>query len=109
MYRVVLNRNKSIGKVVFIVEGDKKEHTLLGYIFEKILDYSVVDIKRNNDPYIKYVSKINADSQVFVISSQSSNIKSAGGDGKDYLDQVFFTLPHFPEIFPLNWLILSNI
>lgn len=45
MRKISLNRNKSIGKVVFIVEGDKKEHTLLAHIFRNILDYSIVDVK----------------------------------------------------------------
>ena len=44
MYEIVLNKNKSVGKIVFIVEGDKKEHTLLGHLFTNILDYSVVDL-----------------------------------------------------------------
>jgi hypothetical protein len=89
MNKIVLNKNKSIGKVVFVVEGDKKEHTLLGHIFEKILDYSVVDVKRNRTPYSKYVSKINPDSRIFVISGETSNIRSAGREGKGYLDRVF--------------------
>lgn len=92
MDKIVLDKNKSIGKVVFIVEGDKKEHTLLGYIFEKILDYSVVDVRRNRAPYSKYISKINPDSRIFVISAESSNVRSAGSDGKGYLDQVFSAL-----------------
>ena len=92
MDKIVLDKNKSIGKVVFIVEGDKKEHTLLEYIFEKILDYSVVDVRRNRAPYSKYISKINPDSRIFVISAESSNVRSAGSDGKGYLDQVFSAL-----------------
>ncbi len=91
-YKIVLNKNKHIGKVVFIVEGDKKEHSLLGYIFKEILDYSIVEVKRNKLPFTKYVSKVNSDSHVFVISAKTSNIKSAGVDGKEYLDQVFENL-----------------
>ncbi len=92
MYNYVLNKDKSIGKVVFIVEGDKKEHTLLGYIFKEILDYSVVDVKRNCSPYTKYVSKHNPNSRIFVVSANTSNLKSAGEDGKEYLDRVFMSL-----------------
>lgn len=88
-YHIALDKNKSIGKVVFIVEGDKKEHTLLGHIFKEILDYSVVDVKRHQPPYQKYVSKSNADSRVFLVSSEKSNVKSAGEDGREYLDRVF--------------------
>lgn len=92
MYKITLNKNKSIGKAVFIVEGDKKEHTLLGYIFKEILEYSIIDVKRNSAPISKYVSSSNPDSRVFVVSSGTSNITSAGKSGKDYLDQVFLKL-----------------
>ena len=88
-YNIILNKNKNIGKVVFIVEGDKKEHSLLGHIFKEILNYTLVDIKRYKPPYLKYTSRQNADSKVFVVSAQSSNIKYAGKTGQDYLDHVF--------------------
>lgn len=81
MYEIVLNKNKSVGKIVFIVEGDKKEHTLLGHLFTNILDYSVVDVKRNRVPYSKYISNTNPNSRIFVISAETSNVKSAGLDG----------------------------
>lgn len=92
MRKILLNISKSIGKVVFIVEGDKKEHTFLGHIFKNILDYSIVEAKRNREPYAKYVSKSNPDSKIFIVSAETSNIKSAGEEGSDYLDRVFSTL-----------------
>lgn len=92
MSNIVLNRNKSIGKVVFVVEGDKKEHTLLRHVFNHVLDYSVIDVKRNKSNYTKYVSNNNPNSRIFVVSAKSSNLKSAGEDGKAYLDSVFSTL-----------------
>lgn len=91
-YNICLNKDKSIGKVVFIVEGDKKEHSLLNHIFVNILDYSLVDVRRNKYPVSKYISESNSSSRVFVISSENSNILSAGLDGKEYLDRVFNTL-----------------
>ena len=92
MRKISLNVSKSIGKVVFIVEGDKKEHSFLGHIFMNILDYSIVEVKRKRAPYEKYVSKSNQDSRIFVVSAETSNVKSAGEEGKDYLDRVFSTL-----------------
>lgn len=92
MRKISIDLSKSVGKVVFIVEGDKKEHTLLGHIFTSILDYSIVGVKRNRAPYDKYISKRNPDSRIFVVSAETSNMKSAGEEGKDYLDRVFSTL-----------------
>ena len=91
-HNIIINLDKSIGKVVFIVEGDKKEHTLLKHIFHDVLNYSIVDVKRNKHSYKKYVSESNPDSQIFVVSAETSNIKSAGIDGKKYLDTVFSNL-----------------
>lgn len=88
-----LNKNKSIGKVIYIVEGEKKEITLLSHIFTKILNYSVVYAKRQKGIYEKYVSAENQDSKVYLINSETSNIGSIKSvSGKEYLDAVFKAL-----------------
>lgn len=86
----ILNKNKSIGKVIYIVEGGKKEFTLLSHIFTKVLNYSVIHAKRQEGIYEKYVSTENPDSQVYLINSETSNIGSLKSvSGKAYLDSVF--------------------
>lgn len=88
-----LNKNKSIGKVIYIVEGERKEFTLLSHIFTEILNYSVVYAKRQKGIYEKYVSAENQDSQVYLINSETSNIGSIKSEtGKEYLDAVFKVL-----------------
>lgn len=90
---LILDKNKHIGKVVYIVEGDKREHTLLCHIFKNILDYSVVQVKRGKAPFQKYESKADKNSKVYIVSAENSNIKFAQNQsGKDYLDKVFSTL-----------------
>lgn len=69
-----LNKNKSIGKVLYVVEGGKTEPYLLHRIFCRIMDYQLETILRNK-VYRKYNSKENATSQVFVINAEESNIK----------------------------------
>lgn len=89
----ILNKNKSIGKVIYIVEGERKEITLLSHIFTKILNYSVIQAKRQKGIYEKYVSLENPDSQVYLINSETSNIGSLKSkSGKEYLDTVFKNL-----------------
>lgn len=89
----ILNKNKSIGKVIYIVEGNRKEFTLLSHIFTKILNYSVIHAKRQEGIYEKYISAVNPDSQVYIINSETSNIGSLKSlSGKDYLDTVFRVL-----------------
>lgn len=82
-----LNKEKSIGKVLFIVEGGKTEAYILHRIFCKILDYQMETILRDKG-YHKYNSKENPTSQVFVINAEESNIKNIEKNNK-YLDKLF--------------------
>ena len=44
---IELNKNKRIGKVLFIVEGEKTEFNILHKIFTKIFDYQYESHKRS--------------------------------------------------------------
>ena len=48
MTELTLHRNKSVGQVIYIVEGDRTEHELLEYVFTEILGYSVISYNRRN-------------------------------------------------------------
>jgi len=48
---VKLNKDKRIGKVLFIVEGEKTEFLILRNIFTTIFDYQLETEKRNNKYY----------------------------------------------------------
>lgn len=85
-----LNKEKSIGKVLFIVEGGRTEPFLLHRIFCKILDYQMETILRDKG-YHKYNSKTNLTSQVFVINAEESNIKYIAKDNQ-FLNNLFVEL-----------------
>lgn len=87
---IMINRNKSIGKVLYIVEGNHTEPYLLSKIFNKIFDYQFERILREY-PYKKFNSKINPTSRVFVINTESSNIKTIAKDN-NFLDNLFTEL-----------------
>lgn len=92
-YTVCLNKEKNIGKVVYVVEGARRELTLLSYIFTKIFDYSVVVAPRKDVPYLKYESKTNKLSRVFLVCSYESNISFVENQkGQDYLNEVYKVL-----------------
>ena len=76
-----LNKEKSIGKVLYIVEGGKTEPYLLHRIFCKIMNYQLETILRDKG-YRKYNSQENATSQVFVINAEESNIKYIDRDNQ---------------------------
>lgn len=87
---IQLNKGKSIGKVLYIVEGGKTEPYLLHRIFCKLLDYQMETILRDKG-YRKYNSKENVTSQVFVINSEESNLQFIDKDNK-FLDNLFAEL-----------------
>lgn len=82
-----INKKKSIGKVLFIVEGTDDEIFILRKIFIKIFDYQYEKLNRLGT-YFKYNSKDNPLSSVFVINTKNSDIKSIKRD-EDYLDNLF--------------------
>ena len=87
---IQLNKGKSIGKVLYIVEGGKTEPFLLHRIFCNILDYQLETILRNKG-YRKYNSKENVTSQVCVINAEESNIRFIDRNNK-FLDNLFAEL-----------------
>jgi len=83
------NKQKNIGKVLFIVEGDEDEFRLIYKIFTNILGFQFERYDRKS-VYRKYNEQYNIDSSVFVINSKNSSIGSIQtDDGEEYLDQVF--------------------
>lgn len=87
---ITLNKNKSIGKVLYIVEGEKTEPYILHKLFTKILGYNVEIIKRNK-LYHKYTCSANSNSRVFVVNSEESNIRFIQKDN-EYLNNLFSIL-----------------
>lgn len=69
-----LNKDKSIGEVVFIVEGEVGEQELIKKIFEKILDYNIYFYDKKNEEIIELHSKNNKYSKVFIIPAEYSAI-----------------------------------
>ncbi len=74
-----LNKNKRIGTVIFVVEGNRTEIDLLKKIFSDILDYSFVSENREGKK-IKFKSKTDKYSMVYVFNSENSNIKSISSE-----------------------------
>lgn len=88
--RISLNKNKNIGKVLYIVEGTRTEKFLLWKIFADIFDYQVEAITRDH-PYQVFNKKDNPYSKVFVINAAESNIKNIEKD-EEFLNNLFAEL-----------------
>ena len=82
MTELTLHRNKSVGQVIYIVEGDRTEHELLEYVFTEILGYSVISYNRRNG--ITFYQGDNRYSRVFVVSAAHPSIANLSEDGEYY-------------------------
>ena len=84
-----INKEKSIGSVIYVVEGASTEVYLLRKIFHKMFDYSFESLAREHS-YVKMESTNNPNSRVFVVNTQNSNITSL--NDTDFLDKLFAVL-----------------
>lgn len=84
-----LNKDKHIGRVLFIVEGSQTEFSILRWIFCNLLGYSYIEKRRNKPKY--FISSKDRFSQVAVINTRESNIRDIS-ENETYLDDVFDVL-----------------
>ena len=80
-----LNENKSIGTVIFIVEGQHFEFSIVKRIFLQILGYEYHEKRRGKSQYLTKGN--NPTSKVFVLNAESSNLDSL--ENETYLDQIY--------------------
>lgn len=83
-----INKEKSIGEIIIVVEGESEEFKLLKHIFTNILDYNYIPLKRNKTIKDSFKSKTNKNSTVIVANTSNSNIKSIITDN-DYKDKLY--------------------
>lgn len=88
--KININKDKNIGKVLYIVEGPKTEKFLLWKIFADIFDYQF-EAKTRAHPYQIFNKKDNPYSKVFVINAAESNIKNIKKDN-EFLNNLFMEL-----------------
>ncbi len=82
MTELTLHRNKSVGQVIYIVEGDRTEHELLEYVFTEILGYSVISYTRRKG--ITSYQGNNRYSRVFVVTAAHPSIANLTEDSEYY-------------------------
>lgn len=83
-----LNRDRTIGRVLYIVEGSKTEFVLLQKIFCDVLGFEYIEKRRNRPDF--FCKRSNPNSTIAVINTENSNIQDISKD--DYLDHLFETL-----------------
>ena len=84
-----LNKDKNIGRVLFIVEGSQTEFSILKRIFCNLLGYDYIEKRRNRPTY--FASTSDRFSKVGVVNTQESNIRDIS-ENEAYLDDIFDVL-----------------
>ena len=83
-----INKHKTIGTIVIVVEGEEDEFRLLKHIFTKILDYNYISMKRKKIMQHEFQSKTNKNCNVIVANTKSSSIKTIT-DENEYKDKLY--------------------
>lgn len=77
--KITLNHKKRIGRVIYIVEGNKTEIFLLKRVFHEILGYDFISENRDGLE-LKFTKKTDINSIIYVLNSKNSNISSIYND-----------------------------
>lgn len=86
-----INKNKTIGEIVVVVEGESDEFKLLKHIFTEVLDYDYISIKRNKIMQHEFHSKSNKNCTVIVANTSNSSINTIMED-EEYKDKLYSLL-----------------
>ena len=90
MKRIKINKNKSIGSVIYIVEGKVTEQNLIKKIFNQLLDYELYQIN-GQEKLLRLKSKTNKFSKVAVITSKKPQISTLIKQ-EDFFDNIYHYL-----------------
>ena len=90
MKRIKINKNKSIGSVIYIVEGKVTEQNLIKNIFNQLLDYELYQIN-GKEKLLRLKSKTNKFSKVAVITSKKPQISTLIKQ-EDFFDNIYHYL-----------------
>lgn len=86
--------NKRIGKVLYLVEGDVDEISILEHIFKNVLGYSVVEYDKRHDNVRCFLNKNDKYSKVFIVPMKYSAISKIESS-TEYVDFVYNKLKSF--------------
>lgn len=99
-----VHHNKSIGTVIFVVEGESDEIKMLRKIFYNFLNYKVRILRRNSTnfkDYTLYASAKTSSSQVLIVNTSSSSIKTVR-EHDDYRKEVYKKILDVCKVDPKN-------
>lgn len=83
-----INKNKTIGKVIIVVEGQSEEFKLLKHIFVNVLNYNYISIRRGKKEIERFISRENDNCTIIIVNTSSSSIKTIMED-TNYKDKLY--------------------
>ena len=81
-----INKEKRVGTVIIVVEGERDEYRLLKHILTEVLGYSYKKIQKNKLITDSYIGKENG-SIFYVANTSNSNVNSIEKD-ESYLERI---------------------
>lgn len=101
---IKFNKNKNIGKVIYIVEGERREINLLKIMFSKILGYKEIITRTRSgketssgDEAILFRSEENIQSKIAIINSEKSNVASI--ENESFIEEQISALKKYDLTF----------
>lgn len=88
MMNMKINKNRPIGKVIYVVEGEKTEVELLKQIFTSIFSFTFIEKKKNGESVLCLKKGATRKSQIYVIVSKRPQIVGLKRD-VSYLENVY--------------------
>ena len=89
-----LNPTKRIGKVLYLVEGDVDEVKILGHVFSKVLNYTVIAYDKRDDDVTCLIKLDDKYSKVFIVPMKYSAISKIESSN-DYIEYIYSRLKSF--------------
>ncbi len=84
---ITINKNVRIGKVIFIVEGQKVEPKIIRDIFQKIFDFEIYQTNKKED-VIRLSKSNDIYSKVVIITNNKPQLSSLLKEN-EYIDNIF--------------------
>lgn len=91
MKNLSINKSKRIGQVIYVVEGDVFEASLLQHIYCDVLGYEVVSYDKRSSKCIYLTGRGDKYSRVFIVPAKYSAINKIT-DSEDYFGKVYSLL-----------------
>lgn len=95
----IINKEKNVGNVLYIVEGQKTEINIIIKIFNKVFGYQTYYKKRENSKVrcCALKNNININSKIFIVNSKSSNVTTM--EDEDFIEsELNCIVKEYPEL-----------